>query len=140
MCFDLPDVLRADAIRVMAYLHQTSVQLVCSLSGYVPNSAQVRWFQENGSEVQNSNKYSISMHSQHGNEEIGGVAPLLSTLTVYNAVLLDSGNYTCALHNSTATINLIVLAPTPGMYVCMYVCMYCRLGNFRCENNLKFSC
>ena len=117
MCFDLPDSLRADVTRVMAYLHQTSVQLACNLSGYVPSSAQVRWFQENGNETQNSSKYSISMHSQHGNEEIGGVASQLSILTVYNTLLSDSRIYTCVLLNSTAPINLVVLAPTPCMCV-----------------------
>ena len=117
MCFDLPDALRADVTRVMAYLHQTSVQLACNLSGYVPSSVQVRWFQENGNETRNSSKYSISMHSQHGNEEIGGVASQLSILTVYNTLLSDSGIYTCVLLNSTAPINLVVLAPTPGMCV-----------------------
>ena len=68
--------------------------------------------------------FGLRLTSPHGNEEIGGVAPQLSILTVYNTLLSDSGIYTCVLLNSTAAINLVVLAPTPGMYVCMYVRMY----------------
>lgn len=106
---------------MIAYLHQPLVQLACNLYGYVP-SVQVTWYQENGTEIQNSSKYSISLHSQHGNRhmvQIGGVAPqpsTLSILSIHTTLQSDSGTYTCAVHNSTAEITLIVQLP-PGTWL-----------------------
>ena len=82
--------------------------LTCEMALYLRPIEDLHWL-KNGTLITSADKYSISYSYGSGKGQFGGSesgASQLSTLTISNLQLNDSGIYTCAINNTGEAVDI----------------------------------
>ena len=80
----------------------TDVKLSCEMSEYIRPDKDLQWF-KGDQLITNGAKYTIMYENGSGQGQIGGAklgSSRLSTLTISEPQLIDSGSYTCAVRGT----------------------------------------
>ena len=104
---------------VSGYLQTGEVTLTCELHGYQSSLSSPVWLNTNGSETNDSTKYTVSVCE--GNNTItlqnGTIVPsIILSITIHNLSLADGGAYTCRGVRGESVTQLTILEGTdPNM-------------------------
>ncbi|XP_064396410.1 uncharacterized protein LOC135343335 [Halichondria panicea] len=110
---------------VSGYLQTGEVTLTCELHGYQSSLSPPVWLNTNGSETNDSTKYTVSVCE--GNNTIilqnGTVVPsIIFNITIHNLSSADGGTYTCRGVRGESVTQLTILEGTdPNMLSQTYI-------------------
>lgn len=101
-----------DMTNLTVFINATEVKLSCEMSEYIRPDEDLQWFRGDQL-ISNGAKHTIMYENGSGQGQIGGTElgpSRLSTLTISEPQVIDSGSYTCAIRGTgqSRTFELIV--------------------------------
>ena len=87
----------------------SSVEMSCEMSDYIRPDNQLQWIKDGQLIVSGQNRKTITFTNGTRDGQIGGStigSSRLSTLTISNPVLSDSGTYTCRVMAANESVDI----------------------------------
>ena len=103
-------IVQASERRMAVYDNDTVVELSCEMAYFIREDHDFQWFVEGRQIISGTNNWTITYTNSTPDVAQKGASSLIpsrvSTLTIYNPRVADTGTYTCSVQNTNQSANI----------------------------------